>query len=220
MIDIGATIKPKSDQLNADDLIAGPRTITITSIKLVAEDQPVVINFHGDEGKPYKPCKSMRRVLVRAWGADGSMYAGRSLTLYLDETVKFGGSAVGGIRISEMSDIPSAISMALTATRGTKKGFTVKPMKTAAAHSHIDQCALFNAGDAAAAGGVEAYKSWISGLGDDEKAVARPRHQAWSATAKAVDQQGENKPTEAQLDDDERAYQQALSDALAKEDQK
>ena len=220
MIDMSATIKPKSDQLNADDLIGGPRTITITGVKLVAEDQPVAISFAGDDNKPYKPCKSMRRVLVRAWGADGAKYVGRSLTLYLDETVKFGGAAVGGIRISEMSDIPSAISMALTATRGTKKGFTVRPLKTAAAHSHIDQCALFNAGDAAAAGGVEAYKSWISGLGDDEKAVAKPRHQAWSATAKAVDQQGENKPTEAQLDDDERAYQQALAESLAKEDKK
>ena len=70
-LDISKTIAPKSEQLNADDLIAGPRTITVTSVKLVAEDQPVAIHFAGDEGKPHKPCKSMRRVLVRAWGADG-----------------------------------------------------------------------------------------------------------------------------------------------------
>jgi flagellar FliL protein len=32
-IDIGATIAPKSDQLNADDLIVGPRTILVTAVK-------------------------------------------------------------------------------------------------------------------------------------------------------------------------------------------
>jgi hypothetical protein len=66
MLDLSKTIAPRSDQLNADDLIGGPRTITITGVKLVAEDQPVAISFDNDEGKPWKPCKSMRRVLVKA----------------------------------------------------------------------------------------------------------------------------------------------------------
>lgn len=121
-LDISRTIAPKSEQLNADDLIAGPRTITVTAVKLVAEDQPVAIHFAGDEGKPYKPCKSMRRVLVRAWGADGAQYVGKSMTLFLDEQVRFGGAAVGGIRISHLSHIEKSITMALTATRATKKG--------------------------------------------------------------------------------------------------
>ena len=133
MIDISKTVAPKSDQLNADDLIAGPRTITVTSVKLVAEDQPVAIHFSGDEGKAYKPCKSMRRVLVRAWGADASKYVGRIMTLYLDESVRFGGAAVGGIRISHMSDISGPLTMALTATRAVKKAFTVKPISAAPA---------------------------------------------------------------------------------------
>lgn len=133
MIDISGTVAPKSDQLNADDLIAGPRTITVTSVKLVAEDQPVAIHFSGDEGKAYKPCKSMRRVLVRAWGADASKYVGRIMTLYLDESVRFGGAAVGGIRISHMSDISGPLTMALTATRAVKKAFTVKPISAAPA---------------------------------------------------------------------------------------
>jgi len=95
MIDISKTVLPKSSQLNADDLIGGPRTITITGVKLVAEDQPVAISFEGDENRPYMPCKSMRRLMVKAWGSDGAKYAGRSLTLYLDESVRFGGAAVG-----------------------------------------------------------------------------------------------------------------------------
>lgn len=130
-LDISKTIAPKSDQLNADDLIGGPRTITITAIRLAAEDQPVSIHFEGDEGKPYKPCKSMRRVLVKAWGADGAQYSGRSMTLYLDESVRFGGAAVGGIRISHLSHISKSLTMALTATRATKKAYTVGVLATA-----------------------------------------------------------------------------------------
>ena len=127
-IDISKTIAPKSDQLNADDLIAGPKTITVTGIKLVAEDQPVAIHFEGDDGKPYKPCKSMRRVLIKAWGPNGAAYVGRSMTLFLDEQVRFGGAAVGGIRISHLTAIDKPLSMALTATRGTKKAYTVQPL--------------------------------------------------------------------------------------------
>jgi hypothetical protein len=51
MLDISDTVVPKSDQLNADDLICGPRTITITGIKKVSDTkQPVVISFDGDNG--------------------------------------------------------------------------------------------------------------------------------------------------------------------------
>ncbi len=38
MVDLTKTVEPKSDQLNADDLIAGPRTITIT--RVTASDTP------------------------------------------------------------------------------------------------------------------------------------------------------------------------------------
>lgn len=129
MIDLSRTVAPKSDQLNADDLIAGPRTIVVTAVKLVAEDQPVAINFAGDDGKPYKPCKSMRRLMIKAWGPDGAQYVGKSMTLYLDESVRFGGAAVGGIRISHMSHLDKPLTMALTATRAVKKAYTVKPLE-------------------------------------------------------------------------------------------
>lgn len=132
MSDLTTTIIPKSDQLNADDLIGG-RTLTIkvTKVSLAAGDQPVTIHYDGDNGHPYKPGKSMRRVLVHCWGADGNKYVGRSLTLYCDEKVQFGGMAVGGIRISHMSHIDAPVTMALTATRASRKPFTVKPLKIA-----------------------------------------------------------------------------------------
>lgn len=131
MTDIGATIAPKSDQLNADDLITGPRTITITRVSASpsSPEQPVSVFFEGDNGKPYKPCKSMRRVMVAAWGANGNEYAGRSMTLYRDESVRFGGIEVGGIRISHMSHIDREMVMALTASKTKRTPYTVKPLK-------------------------------------------------------------------------------------------
>lgn len=123
-------VMPKSDQLNADDLIGGPRTITVTSVTANAGsvEQPVSIWFVGDEGKPYKACKSMRRVLIHVWGADAKNYVGRSMTLYCDPSVQFGGMKVGGIRISHMSHMEKAQTMALTATKAKRAPFTVQPL--------------------------------------------------------------------------------------------
>jgi hypothetical protein len=133
MVDITATTEPRSDQLNSDNLIGGKTlTIKVTKVSLVMGEQPVIINYENDEGKPYKPGKSMRRVLVHVWGADGNNFVGRSLTLYCDEKVTFGGMAVGGIRISHMSNIDKPITMALTATRAKRTPFTVKPLVIAA----------------------------------------------------------------------------------------
>lgn len=129
MTNLLPTIAPKSDQLNADDLIGRTLTIKVTKVSLCeAPDQPIAVHFEGDGGKPYKPCKSMRRVLVNVWGSDGNAYVGRRMALYRDDKVQFGGLAVGGIRISHMSDITSDVTMALTATRANRKPFTVKPL--------------------------------------------------------------------------------------------
>lgn len=128
MSDLRPTIVPKSDQMNADDLIGCTVTIKITSVSVRVDEQPVSIHYEGDNGKPYKPGKSMRRVLVNVWGHDSNNYIGRSLTLYRDEKVQFGGLAVGGIRISHMSDIPKEMTMALTMSRANKKPFVVRPL--------------------------------------------------------------------------------------------
>jgi hypothetical protein len=132
MTDLAHTILPKSDQLNADDLIGGlTKTVKITKVSGVTGEQPIAIFFENDNGKPYKPCKSMRRVLVNCWGSDGTKYVGRSMTLYRDEKVIFGGIEVGGLRISHMSDIAMPITMALTANKKSRKPFTVLPLTPA-----------------------------------------------------------------------------------------
>lgn len=136
-IDISATVAPKSDQLNADDLIVGPRTILVTAVKARAStgqgDQPVAVHFEGDNGKPYLPCKSMRRVLLYVWGSNGNAYVGRSMTLFRDESVVFGGAAVGGIRISHMSEMARSMTLSLTASKASRKPYVVQPLVVAAA---------------------------------------------------------------------------------------
>lgn len=115
------TITPKSDQLNADDLTGTTKVIRITSVKRGSgKDQPVVIEYAGQDGRPYKPCKSMRRVLIAAWGEDGREWAGRSMKLYSDPEVKYGGVKVGGIRISQLSNMEKELKILLTSTRGKR----------------------------------------------------------------------------------------------------
>jgi hypothetical protein len=134
MTDMSSVIVPKSDQINADSLLSGPITIKITQVAIKAgSEQPVTVSYEGDDGKPWRPCKSMARCLVAAWGPDSSKYIGRSLTLYCDPKVRWGGMEVGGIRISHMSDIDGALTMALTVTRANKKPYTVRPLTKAAA---------------------------------------------------------------------------------------
>lgn len=126
---LGDTIVPKSDQLNADDLITGPITVTVTGVSRGQPDQPVSVSIDGGR-QPYKPCKSMRRVLISLWGDDGRLWAGRSMTLYCDQEVKFGGVKVGGIRISHMSDIANDTQLMITTTRGKKSPFTVRKLNS------------------------------------------------------------------------------------------
>lgn len=131
MSDISNTIIAKSDQLNADDLIGGRTlTITVTAVKVPGGEQPVAISYDGDGGKPYKPGKSMRRVLVQFWGADASQWVGRSMTLYRDAEVVYGGMKVGGIRISHLSDTKGG-EIPLTERRGSKKTYRVERMPNA-----------------------------------------------------------------------------------------
>lgn len=179
MSDMSSVITPKSDQMNADDLIAGPLTIRVASVDIKAgAEQPVAIRYEGDGGKPYKPCKSMSRLLVFAWGADAKRYVGRSLTLYRDPTVKWGGMEVGGIRISHMTDIEKTFVLSLTATKGQRKPHTVRPLDNAPPAQQQPQAPteervqqIIDDARAAATNGIEAYRAFFTGLPRPEQAA-------------------------------------------------
>lgn len=126
--DMSSVIEPRSDQINADDFVAGPRSYKIKSVAISpGSEQPVTIELEGS--KPWRPCKSMSRLLVAAWGADAKEYAGRIVTLYKDPKVKWGGLEVGGIRVSHLSHIDREMVVALTMTKGKRAPYTVKPLK-------------------------------------------------------------------------------------------
>jgi hypothetical protein len=139
-MDITHTIVPKSDQLNADSFMGGPKTYAVAKVTANegSADQPINIYFEG-EPLVFRPCKSMRRVIVKIWGPDASQYAGRAMTLYRDPKVKWGGMEVGGIRISHMTGLEKAEVMALTETRAQRKPYTVQPLKIEAAAAKADR---------------------------------------------------------------------------------
>ncbi len=207
MTDLGKTIAPKSDQLNADDLISGPRTITITKVASGSKDQPINISFEGDNGKPYRPGKSMRRVLVYVWGVKGDDYLGRSMTIYCDENVKFGGIAVGGIRISHMSHMDAAMTFPLTTSRARRSPYTVKPLKVANDPADIEKAQNL-ARNAANRGKVAFSEWWKSDEGKKNRNLVKSiMDELQTLTAKADDaaKNDDEKPAD-QPDDDEKDW--------------
>lgn len=125
-------IEAKSDQLNADDLLAGPRVITITRVtsKPKGAEQPVSIFYEGDNGKPWKPNKGMMRLLVACWGDnDDGEYIGRSLKLFRNPDVQWGGDPVGGIQIAAASHIDSPVETFLQVRKGKKARFRVEVLR-------------------------------------------------------------------------------------------
>lgn len=127
-MDITQSTEPKSDQQNFDDYISGPRTVTVAEVKKGSTEQPVEIHLVEYPGRPFKPSKSMRRVLVACWGPEAAEYKGRRMTLFGDPSVKFGGQTVGGIRIAALSDITEQKTINLTVTRGKRAPFVVEPL--------------------------------------------------------------------------------------------
>lgn len=126
-MDISDTLAPKSDQLDAVDLLGGPQTFTVESVSRGNDEQPVQIRL-AEFPRVWRPGKSMRRVLAYCWGADASKWAGRRLTLYCDAAVMFGGEKVGGSRISHLSHIDGPKSVPLIIKKGKSGTYRVEPL--------------------------------------------------------------------------------------------
>lgn len=190
IVDMAQFVEAKSDQLNADDLIGAPRTITIRKVAGSEGDQPVSIYYNGDNNKPFKPCKTMRRVLLAIWGRNAADYVGRSMTLYRDDKVTFGGLDVGGIRISHMSHMDKETVVVVAKSKGKKAGVKVSPLAT------DDPAAKWTAdfiGKVAATTSMDELKA-LETLDANAKAIAKLRtnrpdlhEQIAKAIAKATD---------------------------------
>jgi hypothetical protein len=126
-MDLTESIAPRSDQVNADDLIGGPITYTIREVINGKAESPFDFLLV-ETDRAYRPSKTMRRVIVNAWGPEASAYAGRRLTLYREPSITFGREVVGGIRISHMSNIDGRKAVKVQVTRGKREEFTVEPL--------------------------------------------------------------------------------------------
>lgn len=128
MTDIGDTLTPKSNQLDAVDLLDGPRIFTITECTTRStEEQPTTIKL-AEFPRPWKPGKNQRRVLAFCWGGKGSLYAGRRVELYCDTNVLYAGEKVGGIRIRALSHIDGPLDAPIIKTRGQGGTWHVEPL--------------------------------------------------------------------------------------------
>lgn len=133
-MDLSTYAAPKSDQMNAEDLLSGPLTVTIVEVRETgSEQQPIAIHF-AEFPRPWKPSKTAIRTLIAGWGRESKAYAGRRLTLFRDPSVKWAGEPIGGIRISHMSHLKDGKRFAIYLAESQKKRTptVVEPLPDAA----------------------------------------------------------------------------------------
>lgn len=194
-----AALAPKSDQLNADDLITGAIDIVVRKVTIAASGQQrISLFYHGDNNKPYKPGKMMGRLIMELWSNEPSKWLAQGLRLYRDPEVTMKAEKVGGIRISHLTGIDKETEVTLTVSKGVRKTFTVyplvatapKPVATPAAAAAPKPISAETkaAGDTEAAKGVVAYTTWKDGLLPEVKETIRPYHSDWVKIAKAADE--------------------------------
>jgi hypothetical protein len=222
-MDISQTTAPKSDQQNFDDYISGPKTVTISEVRAGSDEQPVDIHLVEFPGRPFKPSKSMRRVLVAAWGPDASAYVGRRMVLFGDPTIRFGGAVVGGIRISNLSHIDKPLTISLTTTRGKRAPYVVKPLASEPAtilpvNPPKQMVSAQQLSDLAKAFEANGINDRAAGLACDRRAAPRrPHAPAADVRGAAPDQRaadGEARQVAAFHDTDSRRNSPGLPDLV------
>lgn len=123
--------EPKSDQINADDLAPGQTLVLTVRAVRPGPDAKQALDILTEHPRVYRPCLTMRRVLVACWGGvtdgqlDPAAWVGKRLELYTDPTVRFGSDLTGGLRIKALSGIAKPYSVALTVTKGKRATYSV-----------------------------------------------------------------------------------------------
>lgn len=130
-MDVSNAIQAKSDQLNSIDLAGGPVTVRIVEVREGNSDQPVnIITDVFGPSRPFKPSKTVLRVLVAGWNTtDTASWVGQSLTLYRDPAVRWAGEAIGGIRVSAMTNIAKPLVVSLPTSKGKFAKSTIAPLE-------------------------------------------------------------------------------------------
>lgn len=120
----------KSDQMNADDFIV-PIIFNVEKVEQHNVDgvKKIWLYLEGMGNRPFKMSLGMARGLVGAWGDDDDQWVGRLIQLYCEPTVKWGGNAVGGIRISAVSHIQNPFRFNLRLNRTQRAVITFQVLQ-------------------------------------------------------------------------------------------
>ncbi len=217
MGDLTETVIAKSDQLNADDLVGGPITINVRDVTVKkGDDQPCSIFYDGDNGKPYKPSKGMRRLLMMAWKTDDSQtFIGRSMTLWRNPDVLWAGKPEGGIRISHLSHIDAPAQFAVTVRRGIRERVNVEPLRiveknddTAARNALANATTLDELRTTWSAKAMAPFRDCLAGYLEQRKSELTPLEQG-STDEQHGDQFDGNSENEV-CDELEQSYEQPM----------
>lgn len=130
-MDISQAIIAKSDQVNAIDLVMGSQTVTVLEVTEGNAEQRVnIVTDVFGPGRPFKPSKTVLRILAQAWGRETNHWVGHSMTIYRDPAVRWAGEEVGGIRVSALSHIDKPFTLNLPTSKGKHAKATVTPIAT------------------------------------------------------------------------------------------
>ena len=181
-MDITDALAPKSDQLDAVELVT-PRTFTIdTGSKLGRRDddgQAVVDVRLVDFPRVWRPSKGMLDVIVAIWGTNAKEWVGRQVTLYNDRDVTFGKDKVGGIRISHMSGIDKPTTVQIRGRgRGARKlPWRIEPIAAPAAPAEPTEA------EVAACTDLDTLRDMHRRSGDERRAQILARVEEIKATS-------------------------------------
>ena len=121
------TAEPRSDQINYEDFIGGPKIFTIGGVSVGTAEQKYDIQLV-EEQRVWRPPLTVLRILIACWGDDATVWQGRKVELYGDPSIRFGKEAVGGIRIKALSHIDQPKTVTVTVARGKRQKITVQPL--------------------------------------------------------------------------------------------
>lgn len=195
--DMQRATQAKSDQLNSCDILGGSLVAKIVDVKSGSSEQPVIVVIDSWP-QPWKPSKTSLRVLCACWGNDPQQWIGRHAVLFCDETVKFGGEAIGGIRTSHLSHITNTKKVAVNTTRGKKGIQTIEPYYPQNETAPINAEPVFWPDDAFAKRLAAAQPKIDSGELTAEAVIATLEKKA----PMTAGQKARVKPTPALADDD------------------
>jgi len=124
------TAEPRSDQINYEDFLSGPKVYTVGGVRNGTAEQKYDIQLQ-EEQRVWRPPLTVLRTLIACWGDDATVWQGRQVELFGDPSIRFGKEAVGGIRIKALSHLDEPKTVTVTVSRGKRQKITIQPLQAA-----------------------------------------------------------------------------------------